>query len=99
MPDPRQLSDQEAAQRRRVWLQQRHAQARELVVLLLRHAPDEEVARALDQLPDGELQHLARLLAHATDLAEVARRITADPQSTRTPIRPRRHPASPDRPP
>lgn len=83
MPDPRQLSDQEAAQRRRVWLQQRHAQARELVVLLLRHAPEAEVARALDQLPDGELQHLARLLAHATDLAEVPRRITADPQSTR----------------
>jgi hypothetical protein len=68
MPDPRQLDDQEAAQRRRTWLQERHAQARELVVVLLRHAPEAEVARVLDQLPAGDLQRLARLLAHAAEL-------------------------------
>jgi hypothetical protein len=67
MPDPRQLDDQEAARRRRAWLQQRHAQARELVVVLLRHAPEAEVARVLDQLPAGDLQRLARLLAHAAE--------------------------------
>jgi hypothetical protein len=68
MPDPGQLSEQEAARRRRAWLQERHAQARELVVVLLRHAPEAEVARVLDQLPPGDLQRLARLLAHATEL-------------------------------
>jgi hypothetical protein len=68
MPDPGQLSEQEAARRRRAWLQERHAQARELVVVLLRHAPEAEVARVLDQLPAGDLQRLARLLAHAAEL-------------------------------
>jgi hypothetical protein len=63
-----QLDDQEAARRRRAWLQQRHAQARELVVVvLLRDAPEAEVARVLDQLPAGDLQRLARLLAHAAE--------------------------------
>jgi hypothetical protein len=38
------------------------------VVVLLRHAPEAEVARVLDQLPAGDLQRLARLLAHATEL-------------------------------
>jgi hypothetical protein len=68
MPDPGQLSEHEAARRRRAWLQERHAQARELVVVLLRHAPEAEVARVLDQLPAGDLQRLARLLAHAVEL-------------------------------
>ena len=68
MPDPGQLSEQEAARRRRAWLQERHTQARELVVVLLRHAPEAEVARVLDQLPAGDLQRLARLLAHAAEL-------------------------------
>jgi hypothetical protein len=68
MPDPDQFSEQEAARRRRAWLQDRHAQARELVVVLLRHAPEAEVAHVLDQLPAGDLQRLARLLAHATEL-------------------------------
>jgi hypothetical protein len=67
MPHPHQLTDEEAAQRRRRWLQERHARTRELVVVLLRQAPETEVVRALDQLPDGELQRLARLLAHARD--------------------------------
>jgi hypothetical protein len=66
MADPHQLSDQEAARRRRLWLQERHAQARELVVLLLRYAPEVEVARVLDQLPAGDLHRLAWLLAHAS---------------------------------
>jgi hypothetical protein len=68
MPDSRRLDDQEAAQRRRAWLQERHAQARELVVALLRHAPEAEVARVLDQLPAGDLQRLAHLLADAAEL-------------------------------
>jgi hypothetical protein len=67
MPDPGQLTDEEAARRRRRWLEQQHAQARELVVLLLREAGEAEVARALDQLPAGDLQRLARLLTHATN--------------------------------
>jgi len=80
MPDPHRLDDQEAAQRRRVWLDDRHRWNRDLVVLLLRHAAEADVARALDQLPAAELQRLARLLAQATDLHQVARRIAADLQ-------------------
>jgi len=80
MPDRRQFSDQEAAQRRRVWLDDRQRWNRDLVVLLLRHAPEVDVARALDQLPAAELQHLAHLLAAATDLRQVARRIAIDLQ-------------------
>jgi hypothetical protein len=38
------------------------------VVVLLRHAPEAEVARVLDQLPAGDLQRLAHLLAHAAQL-------------------------------
>jgi hypothetical protein len=94
MPDPRRLDDQEAAQRRRAWLQERHAQARELVVLLLRHAPEAEVARVLDQLPDGELQHLAYALAHAAERRQDqdAQQATVPPSlpgsSAATPTRP-----------
>jgi hypothetical protein len=80
MPDPHELTDQEAAQRRRTWLDDRHRWNRDLVVLLLRHAPEADVARALDQLPAAELGRLARLLAAATDLHQVARRIAADLQ-------------------
>jgi len=72
MPDPGQLNDQEAARRRRRWLAERHAHTRALVVMLLRQAPEAEVAAALDQLPGGELQRLARLLAHTTDLQQDA---------------------------
>jgi hypothetical protein len=36
-------------------------------VVVLRHAPEAEVARVLDQLPAGDLQRLARLLAHAAE--------------------------------
>jgi hypothetical protein len=80
MPDRRQLSDQEAAQRRRMWLDDRHRWNRDLVVLLLRHVPEADIARALEQLPAAELQRLARLLAAATDLHQVARRIATDLQ-------------------
>jgi hypothetical protein len=68
MPDPRRVDDQEAARRRRAWLQERHASARELVAVLLRHAPEAELARVLDQLPAGDLQRLAHLLAQAAEL-------------------------------
>jgi hypothetical protein len=78
MPDRRQLDDQEAAQRRHAWLDDRHRWNRDLVVVLLRYAPEVDVARALDLLSAGELQRLARLLAQATDLHQVARRIAAD---------------------
>jgi hypothetical protein len=78
MSDRRQLSDQEAIQRRRAWLDDRQRWNRDLVVLLLRHAPEVDVARALEQLPAVELQHLARLLVQATDLHQVARRIAAE---------------------
>jgi hypothetical protein len=80
MPDPGRLSDQEAARRRRVWLEGRHRWNRDLVVVLLRYAPQADVARALDRLSAGELQRLARLLAEATDLHQMARRIAADLQ-------------------
>jgi hypothetical protein len=80
MPDRRQLTDQEASQRRRAWLDDRQRWNRDLVVLLLRHAPETDVARALDQLSAAELQHLARLLVQATDLRQVARRIAVDLQ-------------------
>jgi hypothetical protein len=93
MPDRRQLDDQEAARRRRAWLQERHASARELVVVLLRHTPEAEVARVLDQLPAGELQHLARLLAHAADHqqqqdAQPAGTPPGEPGPSATPTRP-----------
>jgi hypothetical protein len=101
MPDPRQLTDQEAAQRRRVWLEDRHRWNRDLVVLLLRHAPEADVARALDQLPAAELGRLARLLAAATDLHQVARRIAAglqQQQGTAPPAQPGPSTATPPRP-
>jgi hypothetical protein len=80
MPNPRPLSDREAAHRRRSWLASRRRWNRDLILLLLRHAPEADVARALDQLPAGELQQLARLLTQATDLRQVARGILADLQ-------------------
>jgi hypothetical protein len=80
MPDHSQLSDQEAAQRRRVWLDGRRRWNRDLAVVLLRYAPEAEVTRALDLLSAGELHRLAAALAAATDLHQVARRIAADLQ-------------------
>jgi hypothetical protein len=80
MPHPRPLDDQEAARRRRAWLDGRYHWNRDLVLVLLHYAPEPDVARALDQLPAGELQRLAGLLTQATDLHQVARRIVADLQ-------------------
>jgi hypothetical protein len=65
----------DAAERARAWLAGRHRWNRDLVVLL-RYAPEADVARALDRLSAGELGRLAR----ATDLHEIARRIVADLQ-------------------
>jgi hypothetical protein len=80
MPDPGQLSDQEAARRRRVWLDGRRRWNRDLAVVVLRYAPEAEVARALDLLSAGELHRLAAALVQATDLHQVARRIATDLQ-------------------
>jgi hypothetical protein len=81
MPDRRPSTDAlDAADRARAWLAGRRRWNRDLVVVLLRHAPEADVARALDRLSAGELGRLARLLAQATDLHEIARRIVADLQ-------------------
>jgi hypothetical protein len=62
-------------------------------VVLLRYAPEADVTRALDQLPAGDLQRLAQLLAAATDLHQVARRIAADLQDHLDGRPPGHHPA------
>jgi hypothetical protein len=80
MPTPGSLSDQEAAHRRHTWLATRRRWNHDLILIVLRYAPEADVARALDQLPAGELQQLARLLTQATDLQQVARGILADLQ-------------------
>jgi hypothetical protein len=81
MPDRRPPIDAaDAAERARAWLAGRHRWNRDLVVVLLRHAPEADVARALDRLTAGELGRLARLLAAATDLHQVARHILAELQ-------------------
>jgi hypothetical protein len=78
LPERRQFTGPEAAQRRRAWLNGRHRWNRDLVLVLLRYAPESDVARALDQLAAGELHRLGRLLSQATDLHQVARAIVAD---------------------
>ena len=80
MPDPRPLSNQEAAHRRWQWLASRRRWNRDLILVVLRYAPEADVARALDQLPAGALQQLAHLLTNATNLRQVARGILADLQ-------------------
>jgi hypothetical protein len=80
MADAGQLSDQQAARRRRVWLDGRRRWNRDLAVVLLRYGSEAEVAGALDLLPAGELHHLAAALAAVTDLHQVVRRIAADLQ-------------------
>jgi hypothetical protein len=86
MPHPRPPTDTtDAAERARAWLAGRHCWNRDLVVVLLRHVPEADVARALDRLSAGELGRLARLLAAATDLHQIARRIVAELHSSSTP--------------
>lgn len=81
MPDRRPpSSDRDAADRAHAWVAGRHRWNRDLVVVLLRHAPEPDVARALDRLSAGELSRLARLLSEATDLREIARRIVTELQ-------------------
>ena len=78
MPERGQLTDPEAARRRRAWLDGRYRRDRDLVLVLLRYAPEPDIAQALDQLPAGELHSLARLLSQAIDLHQVARGIALD---------------------
>jgi hypothetical protein len=68
----------DAAQRRRVWLDGRRRWDHDLVLVLLRYAPEADIAHALDQLAQGELHRLGRLLSQATDLRQVAHAIVAD---------------------
>ena len=78
MAERSQLTGPEAARRRRACLDSRHRRHHDLVLILLRYAPEADLARALDQLPAGELSHLARLLTQATDLHQVACGIARD---------------------
>jgi hypothetical protein len=80
MPDQQPLKEPEARARARAWLEQQHTDAHELVVTLLHYVPEPDRTRALHKLSTGELRHLARLLADATDLRQVARAIVADLQ-------------------
>ena len=81
MPDHRQrLSEPQARAHARLWLDQQHTDAHELLVTLLHYVPERDRTRALAQLTTAELRHLARLLADTTDLRQVARAIVADLQ-------------------
>jgi hypothetical protein len=64
----------------RAWLTRQHTDAHELAVTLLHYVPEADRTRALGHLSTAELRHLARLLADATDLRQVARAIVADLQ-------------------
>jgi hypothetical protein len=89
MSDRHRLSEPQARAQARAWLEQQHTDAHELLVTLLHYVPEPDRNRALAQLTTGELRHLARLLADATDLRQVARVIVADLQ---------RHPSAQQRP-
>jgi glutathione S-transferase len=80
MPDQQPLSEPQARAHARAWLTRQHTDAHELVVTLLHYVPEPDRTRALSQLTTAELRHLARLLADATDLRQVARAIVADLQ-------------------
>ena len=80
MSDRHRLSEPQARARARTWLAQQHTDAYELVVTLLHYVSERDRTRALGQLTTGELRRLARLLAAATDLRQVARAIVADLQ-------------------
>jgi hypothetical protein len=78
MAEHHRLSEPQARAHARAWLDQQHTDAHELLVTLLHYVPEPDRTRALHELPTGELRHLARLLADATDLRQVARAIVAD---------------------
>jgi hypothetical protein len=80
MPDRRPLSEPEARAQARAWLTQQHTDAHELLVTLLHYVPESDRTRALRALSTEEMRHLARLLADATDLRQIARAILADLQ-------------------
>jgi hypothetical protein len=78
--DRHRLSEPQARVQARAWLAQQHTDAHELVVTLLHYVPEPDRTRGLSQLTTAELRHLARLLADATDLRQIARAIIADLQ-------------------
>jgi hypothetical protein len=80
MSDRHRLSESQARAQARVWLAQQHTDAHELAVTLLHYVPEPDRACALRELSTAELRRLARLLADATDLRQVARAIVADLQ-------------------
>jgi hypothetical protein len=80
MPERHPLSERQARAHARAWLDQQHTDAHELLVTLLHYVPEPDRIQALSQLTTGELRHLARLLADATDLRQIARAIVTDLQ-------------------
>jgi hypothetical protein len=80
MSDGHRLSEPQARAHARAWLEQQHTDAHELLVTLLHYVPEPDRTRALRGLSTSELRRLARLLADATDLHQVARAILADLQ-------------------
>ena len=80
MAEHHRLSEPQARAHARAWLDQQHTDAHELLVTLLHYVPEPDRTRALRELSTGELRHLARLLADATDLRQIARAILADLQ-------------------
>jgi hypothetical protein len=80
MSDPQPLNEPQARAQARAWLAQQHSDAFELAVTLLHYVPEADRTRALRRLSTRELRRLARLLAEATDLRQVARAIVADLQ-------------------
>jgi hypothetical protein len=80
MSDRHRLSEPQARAQARVWLAQQDTDAHELAVTLLHYVPEPDRTGALHALSTAELRRLARLLADATDLRQVARAIVADLQ-------------------
>jgi hypothetical protein len=80
MPDQQPLSEPQARAHARAWLTKQHTDAHELLVTLLHYVPEPDRTRALRELSTGELRHLARLLANAIDLRQIAHAIVADLQ-------------------
>jgi hypothetical protein len=80
MDDQPLLSEPQARAHARAWLEQQHTDAYELAVTLLHYVPEPDRTRAVRQLSTAELRRLARLLADATDLRQVALAIVADLQ-------------------
>jgi hypothetical protein len=80
MPNQPPLGESQAREQARAWLARQHTDAYDLVVTLLHYVPEADRTRALRQLSTGELRRMARLLADATDLRQVAQAIVADLQ-------------------